>query len=69
VTYEKIFDLKFHKGCSTHELMHRFPEEADKVSRIALLQIPDRDLKRVVREARVLERILALKRRFFRRKK
>lgn len=69
MTYEKIFNLKFKEGYSTSELMRRFPEEADKVSKIALLQIPTRVLKKMVRESEILEKVLFLKRRFLHRPK
>ena len=64
MTYEKIFELKFKKGYSTNELIQRFPEEADKVREIALLHLPTTLLKKTVSEARLLEKILDLKRKF-----
>ena len=39
MTYQKIFDLKFKQGYSTNELVELFPEEAEKVREIALLQV------------------------------
>ncbi len=65
MTYEKLFKLKFEKGYSTNELIEKFPDQADKVREIALLQIPTSILKRTVAEEGVLERILGLKRKFF----
>jgi len=64
MTYEKIYDLKFRKGFSTTELMERFPDEADKVREIALLEIPDALLKKTVPQGALREKILSLKRRF-----
>ena len=64
MTYEKIFDLKFKKGYSTNKLIQKFPQEAEKVREIALLQIPTPLLKKTLPEDELLERILNLKRRF-----
>lgn len=65
MTYERIFKLKFKEGYSTNELIEKFPEEANKVREIALLQIPISILKRTLAEEGLLERILNLKRKFF----
>ena len=65
MTYERIFKLKFEEGYSTNELIEKFPEEANKVREIALLQIPVSILKRTLAEEGLLERILNLKRKFF----
>lgn len=67
MTYEKLFDLKFKKGYTTNDLIEKFPKEAAKVREIALLQIPTSLLKKTLSEPHLLERILILKRRFFRR--
>lgn len=64
MTYQKIFELKFKEGYSTSELMRRFPEEANKVREIALLQIPTHLLKKIVSEQDLLEKIISLKRKF-----
>ncbi len=68
MTYEKLFDLKFKKGYTTTALMEKFPQEADKVSAIALLHVSTPVLKRTVFERGLLERILSLKRKFLGRK-
>lgn len=65
MTYKRIFKLKFKEGYSTNELIEKFPEEANKVREIALLQIPISILKRTLAEEGLLERILNLKRKFF----
>ena len=67
MTYQKIFDLKFKQGYSTNELVELFPEEAEKVREIALLQVPTPLLKKTVPETGLLEKILSLKRKFLRR--
>lgn len=65
MTYQEIFDLKFKKGYSTNQLLRRFPEDNGKVTEIALLQLPEQTLKKMVAEKESLIRILFLKRRFF----
>lgn len=65
MSYQKIFELKFKKGYSTQTLMKRFPKEASKIREIALLQIPTPLLKEAVFEGELLEKVLALKKKFF----
>jgi hypothetical protein len=62
--YEKLFDLKYRQGVSTHELAHRFPEHIDRVSEVALLDIPENTLKELVPGKKILERLKSLKKRF-----
>lgn len=59
--YEKLFDLKYKQGVPTCELAHLFPAHIDRVSEVALLDIPETTLKEVVREEKLLERLTALK--------
>lgn len=58
---EQIMDLKYRKGVATCELVRLFPENTSSVSEIALLEIPEKTLRRVVREKHLLQRLLALK--------
>lgn len=62
--YEKLFDLKYRQGISTHELVRRFPEHIDRVNEVALLDIPENTLKELVPEKRILERLIGLKKQF-----
>jgi hypothetical protein len=62
--YEKLFDLKYRQGVPTHELAHRFPEHIDRVTEVALLDIPETTLKELVPEKEVLERLISLKKQF-----
>jgi hypothetical protein len=62
--YEKLFDLKYRQGVPTYELVHRFPEHADRVTEVALLDIPENTLKELVSEKRLLERLISLKKQF-----
>lgn len=59
--YEKLFDLKYRKGVPTCELTHRFPGHIDRVNEVALLDIPESTLKKVVPEKKLLERLMHLK--------
>jgi len=62
--YEKLFDLKYRQGLSTCDLVHRFPSHVERVSEVALLDIPEEVLREVVREKDILERLMSLKRQF-----
>ena len=61
MTYQKIFDLKFNKKVPTLALAKTFPNEQDKIRRIALMELPLKTLKRLVRNEKELERLLLLK--------
>lgn len=64
--YQKLFDLKYKKGMPTFELAQLFPEHIDRVSEVALLDIPEETLKEVVPEKEILERLISLKKRLYR---
>lgn len=64
MTYEKLFALKYKDGVSTSELTRRFPEEIKRVSEIALLDIPESMLKRIIREEKTFHRLIRLKKKF-----
>ena len=66
MTYKRLFYLKFKKGISTYELVRRFPDEIERVSRIALLDIPDSTLKEVVGKEKTYRELKRLKKRFSR---
>ena len=59
--YEKLFDLKYRQGVPTCELAHRFPEHIDRVHEVALLDVPENTLKEVVREKKIFDRLVNLK--------
>ena len=61
--YQKLFDLKYRKGVPTFELAQLFPEHVDRVSEVALLDIPEKTLKEVIPEKEILERLINLKKR------
>lgn len=64
MTYGEIFDLKYNQGVSTYELVKRFPEEVIRISEVALLEIPDDTLREVISEAKVLDRLMTLKKKY-----
>ncbi len=64
MTYRELFELKFKKGYSTSQLLHRYPQEVGKVTEIALLELSTAELRRMLPEEERLERILLMKRRF-----
>ncbi len=61
MTYREIFDLKFHKKMSTLELERTHPAEIGKIREVALLDLPHRTLKKLLRNDRRLEELLTLK--------
>jgi len=64
MSYRRLFDLKYKKGMSTYELVCRFPKEIKQVSEVALLDIPEATLKEVIREKKLFERLIELKKKF-----
>lgn len=62
--YEKLFDLKYRQGIPTNELAHRFPEHIHRINEVALLDIPENTLRKLVQEKRILERLISLKKKF-----
>ena len=61
MTYEKIYDLKFNKNVTTFDLEKQFPNERDKISRIALLELSPTELRRVMRRSDEFQKIMNLK--------
>lgn len=62
--YEKIFDLKYRKKIPTCALAHRFPGHIDRVNEVALLDVPEKTLRKIVAEKKILERLILLKKQF-----
>ena len=54
--YEKLYDMKFRQGVPTCELVHRFPKHRFRIHEVALLEVPQRTLKEVVREKALYKR-------------
>jgi hypothetical protein len=66
LTYQELFQLKFKKGVSTHELVRRFPQDIQRVSEVALLEIPEDTLKQLVGEKEAFNRLMELKKKYSR---
>ena len=66
MTYQKLFYLKYKKGFSTTELAHKFPEEINRVTAIALIEVPEETLRKVVTEETSYKKIIRLKKKFSR---
>lgn len=65
MTYERLFYLKFKKGVSTYELVRQFPDEIERVSEVALLDLSDTTLREIIQEDRAFRRLMRLKKKFF----
>jgi len=65
MTYQTLFNLKYKKGLSTYELIQRFPGQVIRVSEVALLDIPEGTLREIIREEKIINRLIRLKRKFF----
>lgn len=61
MTYRNLFDLKFKEKIPTLELERRFPQDKQKISRLALLELPFRLLKSVLKNHGELTQVLKLK--------
>ena len=64
IGYETLVDLKFRKGISTYELSRRYPEQINRVSEVALLDVPKRLLREILKEEKLYARLMRLKRKF-----
>ncbi len=62
--YEQLINLKYREGLSTYELVRRFPKQIHRVSEVALLDIPEETLKKVIREKNIFKRLVSLKKQF-----
>lgn len=65
VTYQTLFKLKFEQKVPTLELEKKFPRDKEKISRLALLELPAKVLKSVVRNEKELFHLQSLKRALF----
>lgn len=63
MTYKKIAYLKFQKRIPTQELLKKYPESR-RVQEIAMLEIPEDLLKKIVAEEKAFNRLMRLKARF-----
>ncbi|MDP3920000.1 MAG: hypothetical protein Q8R76_04240 [Candidatus Omnitrophota bacterium] len=65
MTYERLFNLKYKQGVSTYELIQRFPNDAERVREVALLDVPEATLKEIIRDEKIISRLIRLKRQLF----
>ncbi len=61
MTYQEIFDLKYKEGLSTFDIVKQYPNEINRVNKIAMLDIPEVVLRKVVQEEKELKELLHLK--------
>ena len=66
MTYSELFVLKFKLGLSTYELVRRFPDQIQRVSEVALMDVPEETLRQIVREEKSFNRLMRLKKKFLR---
>ena len=65
MTYQRIFDLKFKEEVATCELRKRYPKEQKKILRIALLELPNSLLRKLIKHEREFQKLISLKRWLF----
>ena len=65
MNYRTLVNLKFGEGISTYELARKFPEAISRVNEVALLDVPDRVLREILKEEKLYARVMRLKRKFF----
>lgn len=63
--YEELIDLKYRKGVSTIKLLRRYPEHRKRVHEVALLGVPERTLRNIVKEKKFLNKLLEIKKKFY----
>ena len=61
MTYQRIFNLKFKKEVPTCELRKRYPREQKKISRVALLELPNPLLRELVKQEGEFQKLVSLK--------
>lgn len=61
MTYQEIVELKFRKKIPTFELHRIIPEECEKISRVALSELPVKTLRKLIRDEKKLAELLLIK--------
>lgn len=64
MTYKRLFYLKYKKGLTTNDLVSQYPAEINRVSEVALLDIPEEILQGILREEKTFQRLMRLKKRY-----
>ena len=62
--YKTLFYLKYKRRISTYELVQKFPDQINRVSEVALLDVPEAVLKDILKEEKSYERLMRLKKKF-----
>lgn len=62
--YEKLIYLKYRQGVSTFRLTKQFPGQRKQIHEVALLGVPEKTLRKIVKEKRLLRKLLGLKKKF-----
>lgn len=65
ITYRKLYRLKTERGLSTIDLVRRFPREREKITNLALLDLPQALLEQTLTEKQMMRRVADLRRRMF----
>ena len=65
MTYKRLFYLKYRLGIATEQLMHWYPNDRERVSEVALVEVPEKTLREVIPDKERLDRIIWLKKKFF----
>ena len=61
MTYERLFQLKFKEEVPTYKLGRQFPKERKKISHIALLELPEAILRKVLKSEEEFKKLMLLK--------
>ena len=61
--YDELFELKYRQGVSTVKLIKRFPKHQKRVHEVALLGVPSKTLKKIVKDKKLLAKLNDLKER------
>ncbi|OGW78120.1 MAG: hypothetical protein A2Z83_01150 [Omnitrophica bacterium GWA2_52_8] len=64
MTYKRLFYLKYKKGVPTYELVRRFPAAINRVTDVALLEVPEGTLREIIQEEKDWHRLMQLKQKF-----
>lgn len=65
MTYQTLYELKFKQKVPTIELEKKFPRDKEKISRLALLELPTGVLKNVVKDEKELTHLKSLRKTLF----
>jgi hypothetical protein len=64
MTYKRLFYLKYKMGLTTYDLVRQYPAEIDRVSEVALVEVPEAILREILQEDETFQRLMRLKKRY-----